>query len=254
MPPQKGPFQKENKSFNHHFPGDKKAFGGLKGFSWWDFCSYVFRAKLSNRWIAAVSRSSKSCIATNSDSSISCSSMWMDVVSIPRQVAVMTMPFSASNFPEARSSSTRRLQEASYWAMQTFLWELADRRYSPCVAARTPWSLLLPTACWQYGTCALWRKRTWKGFRPLPGSHTNLPIWTHPSTSPCVATTSLRRIAAPHPRKPISTSGLGAPSCMAVCASGVERLSDHQNSFCGGCFVFHGGPCSSPSLTLPKWN
>ena len=60
----------------------------------------------------------------------------------------------------------------------------------------------------------------------------------------CVATTSSRVMAAPHTRKPISTSGLGAPSSMAVCASGIERLSDHQISFCGGSFVFHGGPCS----------
>ena len=40
------------------------------------------RPKLSNRSIAAASRSFKSCIAMNSDSSISCSSMWMDVVSM----------------------------------------------------------------------------------------------------------------------------------------------------------------------------
>jgi len=31
MPNQKGPFQKENKSFNHHFSGGKQAFWGAKG-------------------------------------------------------------------------------------------------------------------------------------------------------------------------------------------------------------------------------
>ena len=78
----------------------------------------------------------------------------------------------------------------------------------------------------------------------------------------CVATTSSKGMAAPRTRKPMPTSGLGAPSCMAVCASGIERLSDHQNSFCGGCTFTCGvllfrvvlAHFLPPSLTLPKRN